>query len=127
MEKKATAEVTLTWPIPAEGGAEITKLTFRRPKGKAIKKALALLGPDAVNAILDQDAANTTRDKVISQLAGLVTTDKLDGVSDLIGDLCGQPGAVIDEIDPADYPAIFKALGDFFPGITSPGEGSPQT
>lgn len=119
MTGPASVEVELDYPITLDGGAELRKLTFRRPKGKAIKKALALLGPEAVTAIVSGEGG--TRDKLAAQLGKLFTAEKLEQVTELVGELCAQPGSVIDEVDPADYPKIFGALGDFFPDLSLAG------
>lgn len=131
-ERKPTATVKLTWPIDLDGGAQIAQLTFRRPKGKTIKRALALLGPELVKQVLAGEGPekideNAVRDALVKAASGLLTVDGLAEFGAIVGELCGQPAEVIDEVDPEDYPAIFGALAGFFPSLFSPGASSPQT
>lgn len=130
----STVQVPLAFPIPAVNGAELAKLTLSRPKTKTVKKIALAFGPAIVKLVMTAKPENANVDAVdavalaemsseeIADLIGEVLTETgLDAVTDVLADLTGQPAAVIDEIDPADYPALFGALTGFFPGLISAG------
>lgn len=126
MERKIKATVTLSWPIDLGEGKQLSELTVARPRGRLIKRVIALLGPDFIKAGLAgaKDGAEKikTSELVIEQLANFATVEKLDELTEVIAILVGQPAAIVEDIDPEDYPALFGALAGFFPSLFSGGE-----
>jgi hypothetical protein len=127
----SSVTVPLSYPVPVDGDAEIPQLTFKRPKTRTIKKLAALIGGEAVKAIMAEvgegSGEDVSREAIVGLLGDLMTEEKLDGLTDIIADLCDHTAAVIDEIDPLDWPAVFEGIADFFPGLVSGGEPSPPT
>jgi len=128
MPATATTTVPLSVPVDlrtAEGdGQVVSLLVLRRPKTKHVKKLVALAGPDFVTAVFGDGSVQVKPEQVVGALAGLVTADRLDGLTEIVADLCGVEAAVIDELDPDDLPAVVGALAGFFPALRSLGSSS---
>lgn len=146
-DRKTKEVVKLDWPIEIGDGKHIGELTVRRPRGKAIKRVIALIGPDAIQAVLSDATTETARQTAATAVIGLVPTGedlpanqkrsadivrrlvdhvasfataaKLDELTEVIALLVDQPVAIVDEIDPDDYSKLFGALTGFFPDLFS--------
>ncbi|WP_420507323.1 hypothetical protein [Nitratireductor aquimarinus] len=130
---KLKIDVPLKVPVPvkdAEGKeAERRSITIRRPKTRHTKRLAAMIGGDLLSLLLaDGDEAATSiqakvesggRDMLAKLAAGLLTTERLDELTELIADMCDEPASVIDEIDVIDLPALGAAFLGFFPGLQS--------
>ncbi|MEI2387469.1 phage tail assembly protein [Breoghania sp. JC706] len=123
---KLSIDIPLSVPAEEREGDNTkrhTSLTMGRPKTRHVKRVVSLLGPDFVrNLMADEgEAAGTVsgRDLLAEALALLVDDTRLDGMRDVIADLCGVSAAVIDDLDPADLVAVMKALAGFFPELRS--------
>ncbi|MBB4302364.1 hypothetical protein GGD81_001391 [Rhodobium orientis] len=123
---------TIPLSVPADkvidGGKveQVGQLVMRRPRVRHVKQLIALLGPEIIKTLAGEDRAeNLTKEGRLEEIGGevialLLSPDRLDGLSALLGDLCSQPAAVIDDLDPLDLWEVAKALVGFF--IDSPSQ-----
>ncbi len=127
MTKAASSvDVRLTFPIELEGNAAISKLTISRPKTANVLELIKLFGKDIVTILLSGDG-DRMQDKVaalksgdselVGRIASLLDAHKLDALAAALAKLFGVTPEQFLLIDPADYPAIGRALADFFPAL----------
>lgn len=132
-------EVTLTIPVKVPGAdgkeAERSKIVLQRPKLRHTKRLAALIGADVLEALLsgDSDIASAVetakiegRKLMLDVLGKLMDTDRLDGLTALIADLCGEDKVTIDDIDLVDLPAVAAGFAGFFPALQSVMSGLSQ-
>lgn len=118
-------DIPLTYPVPvpdADGKeARRTKLTLRRPKTRHAKRLAVAIGPDLVNGLMaggDTDAVDMTA--LASQvISALVSADRLEALTAIIADMCGEKVEVIDDVDLVDLVKVGVAFADFFPALRS--------
>lgn len=131
---KTQIEIPLSVPVTVPGAdgkeAQRVKLTMTRPKVRHTKWLAALIGKDLVNILAGDDGASDKDGKTIAReiFGQLLNQEKLDGLTLLVADLCGENQAVIDDIDAADIMAVGMAFAGFFPALQSVASGlSPAT
>lgn len=128
---KLTELISLS--VPAEGGdgdksMSCTSLTMRRPRARHVKAVVVLLGSDFVRNLMasaDTGAAGgesvsalmQDRDNIAEALALLTDPARLDGMTEILADLCSVPPSVIDDLDPADLVKVGQAMFGFFPEL----------
>jgi hypothetical protein len=128
---KLTETIQLT--VPAEDGEGIDRkshssLTMRRPRARHVKRVVVLLGSDFVRNLMasaDTGAAGgesvsalmQDRDNIAEALALLTDPARLDGMTEILADLCSVPPSVIDDLDPADLVKTGQAMFGFFPDL----------
>ncbi|WP_417766713.1 phage tail assembly protein [Stappia sp.] len=123
---KLTETITLT--VPAEEGGDTDRkshssLTMRRPRARHVKRVVALLGPDFVRNLMataEGEAmarAVADKDTIAEALALLTDPQRLDGLTEILADLCGVSPAVIDDLDPVDLFKAGQAMFGFFPDL----------
>lgn len=129
---KTQIEIPLSVPVPVPGAdgkvAERSRLIMRRPKVRHTKRLAALLGKDLVDILAGDDGATEKDGKTIAReiFGRLLNQDKLDGLTLLVADLCGEDQAVIDDVDAADILAVGMAFAGFFPALQSAASGLSQ-
>ncbi len=131
-DPKLTATIPLT--VPAEEGVGENRRThssliMRRPRTRHVKAVVALLGADFARNLIsageDEDASITGKDTVAEALALLTDRTRLDGLTEIMAELCGVSPEAIDDLDPADLIKVGRAMFDFFPAMS--GLWSPST
>jgi hypothetical protein len=129
------AEVTIPLAVPVQvpsgdgRGAERSKIVMRRPKLRHAKRLAVVLGADLVGALMSgapeyeagaDKAARLDRRAFIAELVPkLMSEDRLDVVTEVIADMCGEQKATIDDLDLLDLIAVGKGLLNFFPALRS--------
>jgi hypothetical protein len=119
--------IPLAVPVPVQGAdgkpAERTTLVLGRPKARHAKRLAVLLGADLIQAIAgagDGKATEIDVPRLVGELVPkLLTDERLDALTALLADLCGEQPATIDELDTADLAALLKGLFGFFPSLQS--------
>lgn len=138
-------EVTIPLAFPvtvkdAEGKeAERAKLVMRRPKTRHAKRLAVVIGADLARMLLSDDTLGDDGELEIDMaevgkdlVASLMSADRLDALTEIIADMCGEKPELIDELDPLDLFELGKGFIDFFPslksfGSTTSGEKSPPS
>lgn len=128
------AVVPLRFPVTVPGGdgkpAERSSLTMRRPKLRHAKRLVVILGKDLLNALLGDEpvlAKEVDGRKVLLELAAALTDpDRLDSLSDLVADMCGETKEVIDDLDLLDLATLAAEFAGFFPELPSKAAGMSQ-
>lgn len=116
---------TIMLSVPAEDGDGADRkshpsLTMRRPRARHVKRVVVLLGADFMAKLFA--AANQTTSGNIAAgeaLARLSEPDCLNGLTEILADLCGVPVAVIDDLDPVDLFKVGQAMFGFFPDLAT--------
>ncbi|MAA97770.1 MAG: hypothetical protein CMN87_08330 [Stappia sp.] len=124
---------TIQLIVPAEeGGGDDRKthstLTMRRPRARHVKRVVVLLGADFVRNLMASadtgapggehvSALMQDGDNIAEALALLTDPARLDGMTEILADLCGVPVAVIDDLDPVDLVKVGRAMFGFFPDL----------
>lgn len=127
-------DISLSFPVTVQGAdgraAERSKLTLTRPKVRHTKYLATLIGKDLVEILAGDDSAVEKDGKTIAReiFGHLLNQEKLDGLTELIADLCGEDKAVIDDLDTVDMVRVGIAFAGFFPALQSLMSGpSPET
>lgn len=124
------AEILLSVPVTVEAAdgktAERSRLVMRRPKVRHAKQLAALIGRDLVDVLAREgETADTLEGLALVKeiLTRLLEGDRLDGLTALIADLCGEQQQVIDDVDLVDLISVGRAFMDFFPQLRSATSG----
>lgn len=126
---KTQIEIPLSVPVTVTGAdgkdAERSKLTMRRPKVRHTKRLAALIGKDLIDILAGDDGVTDKDGKTIAReiFGHLLNQDKLDGLTLLLADLCGEDEAVIEDIDAVDIVTVGWAFAAFFPALQSLASG----
>jgi hypothetical protein len=133
MTKPATgATIQLTYPLTVKAGdkpATRDAIEIARPKTRHVKRLAVLLGADLARLLTeDEGAANamSSRELGIKVVTDLLTAGKLEELTAIVADLCGEEPALIDDLDVEDLLKLFAAFAGFFPSLTSLLSGGDQ-
>ncbi|WP_037545556.1 phage tail assembly protein, partial [Stappia stellulata] len=126
-EPKRQISIPLDFPVDEktkDGDRTHSSLTMKRPRTKHVKKLVALLGADfpakLFGAAGTGKAADAAADKAAAEALALLTEpERLDGLTEILADMCGVAATVIDDLDPMDLVAVGRATLDFFPALMS--------
>lgn len=122
-EPKRQISIPLDFPVDEktkDGDRTHSSLTMKRPRTKHVKKLVALLGADFPAKLLGASGNGGAADKAAAEALALLTEqERLDGLTEILADMCGVPPAVIDDLDPIDLFAVGRATLDFFPALMS--------
>ena len=126
---KTRVEIPLTVPVTVAGAdgkaAERSTITMRRPKLRHTKRLAALLGEDVLSALMSgsavevEEGSEEGRAFMVGVIGKLLTQARLDELTEIVADMCGEDVAVIDDLDPLDLGKMAMALTDFFPALRS--------
>ncbi|MCO5082663.1 MAG: hypothetical protein M9955_13530 [Rhizobiaceae bacterium] len=125
MTPKASIEITLTYPVPvrdADGKERaVTRITLGRPRTKHAKRLAAAIGPDLLKGFLaDTPDGNIDKEALaVDVVTALASADRLDAITAIVADMCGEDVAIIDDLDLVDLLAVGKAFAGFFPALRS--------
>lgn len=127
-----TLEVTIPLAVPvpvtdASGKeAQRTSLTMKRPKTRHVKRLAVIVGPDLLKGIMSDDSSKKDDKNQVDAQAlatgvfeALMSEAKLDGLTAIIADMCGETPALIDDTDPIDLWQIAIGFAGFFPALQS--------
>ena len=118
---KLTETITLTVPAEEGGGTDRkshSSLTMRRPRARHVKRVAVLLGADFLEKLLAAAEQSPSGNVAAGEaLARLTTPECLDGMTEILADLCGVSPAVIDDLDPVDLFKAGQAMFGFFPDL----------
>lgn len=117
-------EVPLQVPVTIKAAdgkdAQRSALTLRRPKVRHTKRLAVLIGQDLVDILTGKPGEKIDGLELGKTIvARIIKAESLEGLTELIADLCQEEPAVIDDIDLIDIPALAFAFADFFPGLQS--------
>ncbi|OKP66781.1 hypothetical protein BTE77_31395 [Ensifer adhaerens] len=119
---RVTIPLTVPLAIKDAAGrdAERTSLTMQRPKTRHVKRLAVAIGPQVLNGLMAGKGDKVdTQDMAQSLFQALLTGEKLDALTAIIADLCGEAPEQIDDLDPADLWSVGLAFADFFPALRS--------
>lgn len=124
---KAKVEIPLAVPVDVPGAdgktAQRLSITMRRPKLRHTKRLAALLGEDVLTALMSGASAEAETEEgrafVVRIVGKLLSQERLDELTAIVADMCGEDVAVIDDLDPVDIVKVAMAFGDFFPALRS--------
>jgi hypothetical protein len=121
---KALVTIPLSVPLPvkdAEGKeASRTSLTMRRPKTRHAKRLAVIIGPHVVSGVLAGETDKVdARELAQSVFQALFCQDKLDALTEIIADMCGEKAEQIDDLDLVDLWAVAVGFAGFFPALQS--------
>ena len=124
---KTKVEIQLAVPVDVAGAdgkvAQRLSVTMRRPKLRHAKRVAALLGEDVLTALMSGSSAAAETEEgrafVVRIVGKLLSQERLDELTAIVADMCGEDVAVIDDLDPADIVEVAMAFADFFPALRS--------
>ncbi|WP_319774483.1 phage tail assembly protein [Breoghania sp.] len=128
---KLTIDIPLSVPAEERDGDKTKRhnsLTMSRPRTRHVRRVVSLLGQEFVQNLMagaggsegaDPAAAMSGRDMLAEALGLLVAPERLEGLRDVLADLCGVSPDVIDDVDPTDMVKVVEALAGFFPALRS--------
>ncbi len=122
--------ITLIVPVPVTGAdgkeAKRDSITMRRPQTRHAKRLAVVIGADLVRILLADDAVDENgkvkiaREKIAGDLITvLMSQDRLDALTGIVADMCGETAELIDALDLVDLFAVAKAFTNFFPSLQS--------
>lgn len=125
MDTSLKTEITipLSCPVTVKGAdgkeAARVQLVMKRPKTRHAKRLAVAIGPGILKSFLADDDKVSQDQLADHVIEALMRADRLDELTGIVADLCGEPLDVIDDIDVIDLPAIGKAIIGFFPALQS--------
>lgn len=123
MTLKLTVTIPLAVPVVVKStdgkDANRDSFTLKRPKLGHAKRLTALVGPQFASAFMSGGDELDSTEFVKEALGALTKPETLDGVLDIIADMCGEERSFLEGLDLIDLPKIGKAFIDFFPALQS--------
>jgi hypothetical protein len=96
-------------------------LSGTRPRTKHAKRLAAAIGTDLLKGFLaDTPDGNIDKEALaVDVVTALASADRLDAITAIVADMCGEDVAIIDDLDLVDLLAVGKAFAGFFPALRS--------
>lgn len=118
--------IPLSVPVPVSDGdgkaAQRASIIMKRPKTRHAKRLAVVIGPDLLKGILgdaSDDEKVDAKALAANVFEALMSEDKLDALTAIIADMCGEKPELIDDLDPLDLWQIAVKFADFFPVLQS--------